>query len=70
MNRPTEPGFYWAREKDFRWWNVIVQIAGEPPWLEVGHIFSRSSRSIGSISGLIFGPKIEVPPDPEWSNDK
>lgn len=30
---PKEVGYYWARGSGFKWWNLIINIYGEFPYL-------------------------------------
>lgn len=63
-SRPTEPGVYWARSRsDFQWHNLIVEVAGEAPWLEILWCFDRGRFSIVEVSSneILWGPKIEPP---------
>lgn len=68
MMCPTEPGLYLAKSRDdFKWWNLIVEIQGEAPFLN----FRGWDRSGPSKNGevfygqdpknypIVFGPKIE-----------
>lgn len=63
---PKEPGYYWAKESCFKWWNLIIRVYGDSPYLryDTWNIYRdklipddrRSETFIGEI-----GPKIEEP---------
>jgi len=61
---PTEPGFYWAKGCDYKWYNLIVHITGTPPFL-CWEAWSRANGEV--LSGgeiphwFTFGPRIEEP---------
>lgn len=64
-NKPTEPGFYWARESGYQWWNVIVMVEGESPYLSYRAWDRTEGVTVGKDpSDYYFGPKIEEPEDP------
>lgn len=63
-NIPKEPGFYWAKSCNYQWYNLIVWIYGDVPYLQ----YEAWNRGIGAeiLKGkcpddFIFGPKIEEP---------
>jgi hypothetical protein len=64
--KPSEPGLYWARTGAHRWYNVIVEVVGTAPWLEIGNIFNRGGMGFDA-SDIVFGPKII---EPEVQADK
>lgn len=33
MNTPTQPGFYWAKSGTSKWFNLLVECRGEPPFM-------------------------------------
>jgi len=60
-NKPTEPGFYWARSRaSFQWYNLIVHIYGDIPYLsyETWDLVEGKIES-GKDPSYYFGPKIE-----------
>lgn len=63
-NLPQAPGIYWARSPGQTYWNMIVEVGGEVPWLKVVDSWSRGD-GIASPNDCYYGPKIEVPPMPE-----
>lgn len=65
MNAPNEAGFYWARERGTNWWNYIVRVTGEAPYLKIDFVWKRAENSFAEPYRVFaFGPKIEIPPDP------
>lgn len=68
-NPPGEPGIYWARSFKCEWWNLIVEIAGDVPYLRIEWVYDRKEAKI-TADGMIqdFGTKIEPPPDPKLSS--
>lgn len=60
MNRPTEPGLYWARSRSgMQWYDLIVEVVGEAPWLEIGYILDRKhGKTTTDIILPAWGPKI------------
>ena len=61
---PKEPGFYWAKSSNYKWYNLIVHIYGDLPYLE-WEAWDRGMNSrIIKGSGepdFRFGDKIEEP---------
>ena len=61
-NRPTERGIYLAKSPNYKWWNWIVEVGGEAPWLKIEWVVSRIDggpcvdKSL--IDKLEFGPKL------------
>lgn len=69
INTPTEAGIYWARTSRCQWWNLIVNVIGDAPFLSVDSLWKWSDmtlitdpRSLLDIKE--FGPKLEIPPPP------
>lgn len=61
-DRPDSPGMYWARtSEDYRWYNLIVEVGGKPPWLEICNVFSRGIGVSDDGIDVVYGPKIEIP---------
>jgi hypothetical protein len=63
LQPPSEPGFYWAKTGSFKWWNVIAEVYGKPPFLKIrgwdrtkDTLFKYDSEDIEG-----WGPKIEIP---------
>ena len=59
-----ESGFYWAKSGDYKWFNCIVHIHGEVPYLEwtvwdMG-LNERLLKGKGKPD-FVFGLKIEEP---------
>jgi len=68
-NKPTEPGYYWARRNNaFRWWNLIVRIHGERPYLSFmsWDILDNKIEGGADPSCFDFGPRIDDPASPDW----
>ena len=62
-NTPSGQGIYLARTMDCRWWNLLVQIEGEAPYLYF-HAWHRRTYEViegRHPSDFWFGPKIKVP---------
>lgn len=63
-NEPNEPGRYWARMGVEGWFNLIVQVEGSAPMLQIGWALR--------LNGL-DAPKL-IKPGPwqidEWSSEK
>ena len=65
MKIPAEPGFYWARNKNYKWYNLIVKIGGTINTLYIDFILDLSHEKIIAINqpitgaeSMIFGHKI------------
>lgn len=63
---PIEPGFYWAKSKEgYKWWNLILYVYGESPFLKVRAFDYADSDRIGFLvtdpESAIFGPRIDAP---------
>lgn len=60
---PTEPGFYWAKSEDrYCWWDVLVEILGQPPylyWKAIHFPEIAVKEGYGHPTGYIFGPTVE-----------
>lgn len=63
-NIPTEPGFYWAKSRSYKWYNCIIQISGESPYLE-WTVWDRANDKLlmgkGVPSEFTFGLRINEP---------
>ena len=45
---PDKPGLYWAKSREsMEWWDLIVEVAGEAPYLEVIGIADRKTELKG-----------------------
>jgi hypothetical protein len=69
LNVPVDKGFYWARGRSYKWWNLIVRVYGDFPFYKLD-IWDYSDRKLltnvwlGEVEE--FGPKIdEEAPDIE-----
>lgn len=65
MSTPTEPGWYWARYPGLPWEPALVEPdAGYGSSVQVwGYEWAFSPGDDG-LRGLVWGPRIEPPPDP------
>jgi hypothetical protein len=61
---PTERGLYWAKQKGFKWFNFIVYITGEAPYLKLRYALSRNDDCLNTLTlddiGE-WGPEILTP---------
>lgn len=56
--KPNEPGIYWARSSpSLRWYDLIVEVGGEAPWLKICWIQPRIGKKI-DYPFMRWGPKI------------
>ena len=62
-NLPNKSGFYLARSMGFDWWNMVVDISGDAPFLKV-KVYDRASDSMYKSLTLAdvyeFGPEIDT----------
>ena len=60
---PTEEGFYFVRESDKKYWQCLVRIIGDAPFLRLAtqNTLFKTTDEIKSLSNsLIFSEKLEV----------
>lgn len=60
---PTEIGFYWAKSDTYQWWNLIVEVYGESPFLKI-RAWNRGKDVLSIFQShdiKSWGPKIEIP---------
>lgn len=61
---PQEAGLYWARFKHYKWFNLLVEVMGTPPFL-TWQAYNRAHLTVidgpQGTPNLIFGPKIQEP---------
>lgn len=63
-NKPDHAGLYWARTRRCKWWNLIVTVSGEIPYLEISFVWNFMDDEQGKPAHIHeFGPEI-VEPDP------
>lgn len=58
---PDESGFYLARGKGFKWWNMIAYVYGSAPFLKVDVWYYTEDKCLenADITSIEeFGPKI------------
>ena len=69
-NIPSEPGLYLVRTKRYKWWNLILEVQGEKPFLYIKLIADRSGVNPATGKSHFggetpqyywWGPKIEEP---------
>lgn len=66
---PSVGGFYWARQTAYEWYNLIVYVMGDPPFmrLRAWHYIDGESHEIEVYNIAEFGPRIEESkPDRSW----
>lgn len=58
-----EPGFYWAKTKDYQWWNLIIWITGTAPFLRVAvwDYHGSFAQTDVDVERIEIGPRIERP---------
>jgi hypothetical protein len=66
-NIPQYPGFFWARSAGYKYWNLLVYVQGEAPFL----FLEAWEYNEGILRSLIhtydieeFGPEIAKDPPP------
>lgn len=57
MNKPTEAGLYYARTGRFEWFNMIVVLVGESPFLRISMAYSRDQATV--INGDLIEKIVE-----------
>ena len=64
---PIEPGVYWGRT--MAWWNLVVEVRGQSPFLKVTRIISLIGLGDEAqrTESIIWGPKINPPDEKEES---
>lgn len=71
MKKPDKPGLYWARSWRCEWWNLVVQVTGEAPYLKINNVWSLSDdRWVRDDVIGMFGPGIYEPEPPVLSQDE
>lgn len=67
---PTKPGKYWARTStEFKWWNLLVEIHGETPFLKVTILLCfNNPKFSGRIDqgSIYWGPEVVAPEPPAF----
>lgn len=53
---PKDRGLYWAKSDNHEWFNLIVNVEGEPPFLEVRNYLNMSLPGVDTIRE--WGPRI------------
>jgi hypothetical protein len=44
-NVPTTEGFYWAAQERYQWFNLIVYVAGTPPFMYIKDFIDRAGAT-------------------------
>ena len=61
---PQRPGLYLARTKDSKWWNLVVAILGQPPYLTLDCWSWADGGTVTHYASppftIWFGPEIET----------
>lgn len=75
LNTPDSDGIYWARSKRSKWWNLIVKVYGDPPFLTVDVVWRWAEDQLVINRNMLsevyeFGPKIETPTDPTLQGEE
>lgn len=65
---PEKLGKYWARPKDYKWWSLIVEIAGETPFLKVSILHNLSVTAVDVTDIVQYGGEITYPSEPTVTN--
>lgn len=66
---PSKGGFYWARQTSYEWYNLIVYVTGDPPFmrLRAWYYTDNECHQIEVHNIAEFGPQItEATPDRPW----
>ena len=60
---PQEAGFYWAKERGVDWFNLLVKVEGDSPFLHCAWIIKRNSlgNPLGQVKQWEIG---------EWHPDR
>ncbi len=71
-NLPENPGFYFGRTAGFNWFNLIIEISGDHPYLHCALVLERSSSeqyggldSVVEFSDIIREPDLKGDPEDE-----
>ena len=59
-----EPGFFWAKSGSHKWYNLIVEVFGEYPFLKI-RAWSLSSGKLGVIDADDIAEDCDLVPIPE-----
>lgn len=61
-NLPKEPGFYWGKSDDCKWWNLIIQVYGDSPFFRIDGWDISEDDIFADIDRVCeFGPAIDSP---------
>lgn len=58
--KDVEPGFYWAKSKDYKWFNLIVEVYGEHPFLRI-RAWNRTSDTIVKMDPDDIFDLVQIP---------
>ena len=68
MKIPTKEGFYWAKNGNYKWFNLLCRVSGESPFLkiEAWHLFDDKLYKIDPSDITEWSDEITKPqPDPK-----
>ena len=59
---PQEAGFYFVRESNKKYWQCLVRLSGNAPFLEIGmqETLFKTTDTITDFSKCIFSEKLEL----------
>ena len=59
---PTEEGFYFVRESNKKYWQCLVRLSGNAPFLEISteKTLFKTTDTIIDFSKCIFSEKLEL----------
>ena len=59
---PTEKGFYFVRESNKKYWQCLVRLSGNAPFLKIGRqeTLFKITDTIIDFSKCIFSEKLEL----------
>jgi hypothetical protein len=63
-NQPSKPGFFWAKSSGCKWYDLILNVYGEAPYLKIQGWSRRNGSGVykyepGDIEE--WGPEIQDP---------
>ena len=64
-NKPSKEGLYWARSRRCQWWNLIVIVDGDAPYLRIYAVRDSSDMTAKEPHDIYeFGDEIVRPQKP------
>jgi hypothetical protein len=67
QNAPDKPGIYWAKSGTYQWWNLLVLVFGESPYLRMEIVWDRGYSNVGVDDIVEFGAEVPDPTGEEES---